>query len=147
MERRRFGDGLAVAAAVGTVELTVLVAVLTPTHDYRARLWFLLHAKGPGLPLVVYAWAAVWVPAVVLLCILKREAGSSVAGAGIGAVAVVLVLTAGVFTWVPEFTSSGTKIGTVGVVAIVAALLLRWELRREAEQRMAVLGPRPNGSR
>jgi len=47
----QLGIGFGIGSAAGALLASVLLVLLVPTNEYRARLWFLLATTGPDFSL------------------------------------------------------------------------------------------------
>jgi len=112
-----FGDGLTIGAASASLFLVLLLVVLVPTNEFRARIWFLLATTGPGVPLEVWFVVAVWCPSAIALWRMQRASVAALLGAALASFACVAALSFGAFKWIPEFHS------LLGRVALVIAVI------------------------
>ena len=129
----RFRHGFGVGSAAGTVFLALLLVALIPTNEFRARLWFILESRGPGVPLQIYLWPMMWVPAIITLAITRRVTIAAVVGAGVASAVYVALLSAGLLKWIPEFPKALARFAIGSVLVLLALVLGRRSLRSLAQ--------------
>jgi len=122
----QLGIGFGIGSAAGALLASVLLVLLVPTNEYRARLWFLLATTGPDFSLEAVLWGMFWLAGVVALLAVRRLGLRSVLGAALAAAVYVAALNAGVWKWLPEFTSLPLRLViTVFTAALAVSLVLR----------------------
>jgi hypothetical protein len=115
----RFEDGLTIGAAVASLFLVLLLVVLVPTNEFRARIWFILASTGPGVPLEVWFVVAIWCPSAIALWRMQRASVWALLGAAFASFACVAALSFGAFKWVPEFQNLFWRVALViGVITV-----------------------------
>jgi len=120
----QLGIGFGIGSAAGALLASVLLVLLVPTNEYRARLWFLLATTGPDFSLEAVLWGAFWLAGTLALLAVRRLGVRSVLGAGLAAAVYVAALRAGAWKWLPEFTSFGLRLAVTGFTAALAAWLV-----------------------
>jgi hypothetical protein len=129
--------GFGIGSAAGAVLASVLLVLLFPTYEYRARLWFLLATTGPDFSLEAGLGGAFWLAGTLALLAAHRLALRSVLGTALAAAAYVAALKAGAWKLLPEFTSFGLRLA----ITVFTAALAVWLVSRAGRVR----GPAPEG--
>ena len=86
--------GFGIGSAAGAVLASVLLVLLVPTNEYRARLWFLLATSGSDISLEATLWGAFWLAGTLLLLVVRRLKARSVVGTALAAAVYVAALKA-----------------------------------------------------
>ena len=124
--RGQLRAGFGIGSAAGAVLASVLLVLLVPTNEYRARLWFLLATSGSDVSLEAALWGAFWLAGTLPLLVVRRLKARSVVGTALAAAVYVAALKAGAWKWLPEFTSFGLRLAiTVFTAALAVSLVLR----------------------
>src|SRR5205814_7891141 len=97
--------GFGIGSAADAVLASVLLVLLVPTNEYRARLWFLLATSGSDVSLEAALWGAFWLAGTLPLLVVRRLKARSIVGTALAAAVYVAGLKAGAWKWLPEFTS------------------------------------------
>ena len=120
--------GFGIGSAAGAVLASVLLVLLVPTNEYRARLWFLLATSGSDVSLEAALWGAFWLAGTLPLFVVRRLKARSVVGTALAAAVYVAALKAGAWKWLPEFTSFSLRLVITVLMGALAAWLV-WRTR------------------
>lgn len=127
----RLRDGAAIGIAASGLLVVVLLAVVVPRNEYRARLWFLLESPG-DLSLHFALWFVSFAVAGLATLVVHRAQRWEFLGAAGGAALTTVSLSIGAYRWVPEFDSVGSR-ALVVLVTLLAAGALVWSYRCTAD--------------
>ena len=114
--------GFGIGSAADAVLASVLLVLLVPTNEYRARLWFLLATSGSDVSLEAALWGAFWLAGTLPLLVVRRLKARSIVGTALPAAVYVAGLKAGAWKSLPEFTSFSLRF----VITVLTGALAAW---------------------
>ena len=109
----------------------LFLAIVIPTNEFRARIWFLL-AGLRDYTLHITIFAAFALAGFVILALLRSWQLPSILGALIGAALQLALISAGGYRWVPEFPTLPSRVAACAVTLALAIAIL-WRKRRGSD--------------